>query len=94
MAQETDSLAFRFAVVLASVAIILVVMTFAPQSQRMVRLRRSRRAMRFTGLNIRFCTEATSRVSRYGGYAATREAAMAAFAKSWRREYAPQPRRT
>jgi hypothetical protein len=30
MAQETDSLAFRFAVVLASVAIILVVMTFAP----------------------------------------------------------------
>ena len=53
MAQEPDSLAFRFATVLALAVIILVVMTLAaPRPLQMVRLRRSRRATRFTGLNI------------------------------------------
>jgi hypothetical protein len=53
MPQEPDSLAFRFAVVLGLAVIILVVMTLAaPRILRTIRLRQSRQATRFTGLNI------------------------------------------
>jgi hypothetical protein len=52
MAQEPDSLAFRFAVVLGLAVIILVVMTLFPRILRTIRLRQSSQATRFTGLNI------------------------------------------
>jgi small neutral amino acid transporter SnatA (MarC family) len=56
MAQEPDSLAFRFAVVLALALIVLAAtMWAAPRMLRTILLRRSRIATRFTGLNISIC---------------------------------------
>jgi small neutral amino acid transporter SnatA (MarC family) len=53
MAQKTDSLAFRFAMVLALAVIVLLVTTWAaPRILRTIRLHRSRVATRFIGLNI------------------------------------------
>jgi F0F1-type ATP synthase membrane subunit b/b' len=53
MAQEPDSLAFRFAVVLALALIVLILATWtAPPILGTIRLRRSRIATRFTGLSI------------------------------------------
>jgi small neutral amino acid transporter SnatA (MarC family) len=51
MAQKTDSLAFRFAVVLALAVIVLLVTTWAAPILRTIR-HRSRVATRFIGLNI------------------------------------------
>jgi F0F1-type ATP synthase membrane subunit b/b' len=53
MAQEPDSLAFRFAVVLALALIVLILATWAARPiLGTIRLRRSRIATRFTGLSI------------------------------------------
>jgi hypothetical protein len=56
MAQEPDSLAFRFAVVLALALIVLATMWVAPRMLRTILLRQARIATRFTGLNIWICS--------------------------------------
>jgi len=53
MAQEPDRLAFSFGMVLAMAVTILAITTWAaPRVLRAIRLRRSLREKRFTGLNI------------------------------------------
>jgi len=71
MAQEPDSLAFRFAVVLALALIVLAAtMWAAPRMLRTIRLCRSP-PTRFTGLNIWICSKrsASSAEGRAGVFA-------------------------